>query len=111
MVFIESELAPITVLFKNKNNTSFLDDFGFLLNQQWNIKKKLSRKVTNNSINETYEWGMKNGAIGGKLLGAGKGGFMFFMGLFLYIVFNELTKAPLIAKGDPFYGESERFHY
>ena len=54
-------------MFKNKNNTSFLDDFGFLLNQQWNIKK-LSRKVTNNSINETYEWGMKNGAIGGKLL-------------------------------------------
>ena len=39
------------------------------------------------------------------------GGFMFFMGLFIYIVFNELTKAPLIAKGDPFYGESERFHY
>ena len=39
------------------------------------------------------------------------GGFMFFMGLFIYVVFNELTKAPLIAKGDPFYGESERFHY
>ena len=39
------------------------------------------------------------------------GGFLFFMGLFIYIVFNELTKAPLIAKGDPFYGESERFHY
>ena len=67
------------LLFKNKNNTSFLDDFGFLLNQQWNIKKKLSRKVTNNSINETYEWGMKNGAIGGKLLGAGGGGFFLFL--------------------------------
>ena len=39
------------------------------------------------------------------------GVFMFFMGLFIYIVFNELTKAPLIAKGDPFYGESKRFHY
>ena len=39
------------------------------------------------------------------------GGFLFFLGLFLYIVFTELTKAPLLAKGDPYMGESERFHY
>ena len=39
------------------------------------------------------------------------GGFLFFMGLFLYIVFTALTKAPLHAKGDPYMGESERFHY
>ncbi|MDA7570968.1 quinol:cytochrome C oxidoreductase [Flavobacteriaceae bacterium] len=39
------------------------------------------------------------------------GGFLFFLGLFIFIVFSELTKAPLFAKGDPFMGESERFHY
>jgi len=39
------------------------------------------------------------------------GGFLFFLGLFIYIVFTELTKAPLLAKGDPYIGESERFHY
>ena len=39
------------------------------------------------------------------------GGFLFFLGLFIYIVFIELTKAPLLAKGDPYIGESERFHY
>ena len=39
------------------------------------------------------------------------GGFLFFLGLFIYIVFTALTKAPLLAKGDPFMGESERFHY
>ena len=39
------------------------------------------------------------------------GGFLFFLGLFLYVVFTELTKAPLLAKGDPYVGESERFHY
>ena len=39
------------------------------------------------------------------------GGFLFFLGLFIYVVFSELTKAPLLAKGDPFMGESERFHY
>ena len=39
------------------------------------------------------------------------GGFLFFLGLFIFIVFKELTKAPLFAKGDPYMGESERFHY
>lgn len=39
------------------------------------------------------------------------GAFLFFFGLFIYVVFNELTKAPLEAKGDPYMGESERFTY
>ena len=39
------------------------------------------------------------------------GGFFFFLGLFIYTVFTALTKAPLLAKGDPYMGESERFHY
>jgi len=39
------------------------------------------------------------------------GAFMFFAGLFLLYVFNSLTKAPLLAKGDPYLGESKHFHY
>jgi hypothetical protein len=39
------------------------------------------------------------------------GGFIFFLGLFLFVVFKEISKAPLHAAGDPFMGESERFHY
>jgi Ni/Fe-hydrogenase subunit HybB-like protein len=39
------------------------------------------------------------------------GGLLFFTGLFIYVVFNTLTKAPLEASGDPFIGESERFVY
>ena len=39
------------------------------------------------------------------------GGFLFFLGLFIFIVFKEMTKAPLLAQGDPYMGESERFHY
>ena len=39
------------------------------------------------------------------------GGFLFFMGLFIFIVFKEISKAPLHALGDPLMGESERFHY
>ena len=55
-----------------------LDDFGRLLNTQWMIKKSLSNKISNPAIDEIYEAGIKQGAIGGKLLGAGGGGFMLF---------------------------------
>lgn len=54
------------------------DDFGLLLNETWKIKKQLSKKVTNDYINNLYDKGIKNGAIGGKLLGAGGGGFLLF---------------------------------
>ena len=39
------------------------------------------------------------------------GAFLFFLGLFIFVVFKEISKAPLHAVGDPFAGESERFHY
>ncbi len=51
-------------------------DFGRLLDHSWNIKKTLSTKVSNVEIDEIYSTAMKNGAIGGKLMGAGAGGFM-----------------------------------
>lgn len=53
-------------------------DFGRLLNETWRIKKSLSNSITNSEIDDMYETAMKNGAIGGKLLGAGGGGFMVF---------------------------------
>jgi len=58
-----------------KNN---LNEFGELLNYTWELKKSLSKKITNGTINEMYEKAKKSGAIGGKLLGAGGGGFMMF---------------------------------
>ena len=54
------------------------DDFGKLLNESWVLKKSLSKKVSNNKINEIYDLFIKNGALGGKMLGAGGGGFMLF---------------------------------
>lgn len=54
------------------------DDFGLLLNETWKIKRSLSNKVSTNFIDEIYHEGMKYGAIGGKLLGAGGGGFVLF---------------------------------
>jgi len=55
-----------------------LDKFGLLLNDQWDIKRSLTNLISNKSIDEIYEAGINAGALGGKLLGAGGGGFMLF---------------------------------
>jgi D-glycero-alpha-D-manno-heptose-7-phosphate kinase len=55
-----------------------LDEFGRLLHESWKIKRTLTKKITNASIDEIYEAGISAGALGGKLLGAGGGGFMLF---------------------------------
>jgi D-glycero-alpha-D-manno-heptose-7-phosphate kinase len=55
-----------------------LNEFGRLLNESWQIKRSLTQKISNASIDEIYEAGISAGALGGKLLGAGGGGFMLF---------------------------------
>lgn len=52
------------------------DDFGRLLDHTWALKRSLSESITNSVIDEFYEKAKENGALGGKLLGAGGGGFM-----------------------------------
>jgi D-glycero-alpha-D-manno-heptose-7-phosphate kinase len=54
------------------------DDFGSLLHETWMEKKYLSNSISNRKIDEIYTNGIKNGANGGKLLGAGGGGFILF---------------------------------
>jgi len=54
------------------------DDMGPLFHKHWMAKRKLSGKVSNSAIDELYETGMRNGATGGKLIGAGGGGFIVF---------------------------------
>ena len=53
------------------------DGFGSHLDWAWKVKRKI-KNVSNSTINELYNKGIKNGAIGGKLCGAGGGGFMLF---------------------------------
>lgn len=52
--------------------------FGKLLHESWKVKKSLSDKVSNMAIDEIYKTAIKAGAIGGKILGAGGGGFVLF---------------------------------
>ena len=55
-----------------------LDDFGRLLDHTWRLKRGMTAKVSTNSIDALYDDAIKAGAIGGKLLGAGGGGFLLF---------------------------------
>ena len=55
-----------------------LTEFGELLHQAWVAKRSLDGGVSNPAIDEMYEQGLKAGALGGKLLGAGGGGFILF---------------------------------
>lgn len=60
------------------NSTRSLDEFGKLLHESWLLKRSLTSKISSSSIDQTYEAGLSAGALGGKLLGAGGGGFMLF---------------------------------
>ena len=61
-----------------ENKHSDLDDFGRLLDVTWRLKRQTGAAITTNSIDELYEKGLAAGALGGKLLGAGGGGFLVF---------------------------------
>lgn len=94
---ISSEIAKIqekAVRDKNKELLELLDlvdeaeeiltgkgelcEFGKLLNETWEIKRGITSKISNDSIDLLYQKAMNAGALGGKLLGAGGGGFLLF---------------------------------
>jgi D-glycero-alpha-D-manno-heptose-7-phosphate kinase len=60
------------------NPNRSLDEFGKLMHESWQIKRSLTQKISNAHIDEIYQAGLSAGALGGKLLGAGGGGFMLF---------------------------------
>lgn len=75
---------------KLKNKNSFnIKEFAELLDQNWSIKKQLSDKISNSNIDKLYRFAKKNGAVGGKLLGAGSGGFIF-------LIFPKFNKNKLL---------------
>ncbi len=56
-----------------------IDEFGRLMNRHWEHKKKRSKNMSAGQIDAWYELAMNNGALGGKLIGAGGGGFLMFL--------------------------------
>ena len=61
-----------------QNPSTPIMDLGKLMHESWKLKRSLSKKVSTPQIDEIYETGIKAGAIGGKVLGAGGGGFILF---------------------------------
>lgn len=60
------------------DRTADLDDFGRLLDRTWQLKRQTGEAVSTDRIDSLYARGMRAGALGGKLLGAGGGGFLIF---------------------------------
>ena len=65
-------------IFEHESSSS-IRDIGLLLQEQWNYKKTLTDSVSNSDINSIYDAAIEAGAYGGKLMGAGGGGFFMFL--------------------------------
>ncbi len=88
------ELKHITVAMKNALLQDHLSDFGQLLHEAWINKKRMAKQITNPSIDFMYETARKHGALGGKILGAGGGGYLLLYCPFdrKHIIAEELEK-------------------
>jgi D-glycero-alpha-D-manno-heptose-7-phosphate kinase len=73
-----SELKQITIDLKNSLLRGRLNEFGNLLNDAWLNKKQMATQISTPMIDELYSSAIENGASGGKITGAGGGGYMFF---------------------------------
>ena len=72
------EIKRIGIETKKAFEKGDIDKLGEFLDIHWNTKKKLSKGVTNKFIDDCYGLAKKNGALGGKIMGAGGGGFFMF---------------------------------
>lgn len=91
-------LKELTYEIRESLLTNNLETFGRHLNETWNIKRSLSGAISNEKVDILYKIGLKNGAYGGRLLGAGAGGYILFF--FSPKKRNELKKALEDVGGD-----------
>ena len=88
-------VKEIGYLSKDALESGNTDKFGELMHQHWEHKKKRSGGMSNQNIDTWYETALKNGAIGGKVVGAGGGGFLMFMAHDAGKLRNAMTKSGL----------------
>ena len=72
------EIKSIGIKSKEAICVGDLDHYGRLLNDHWNSKKRVSSNISNPGVDRWYDMAMDSGALGGKLIGAGGGGFLMF---------------------------------
>ena len=75
---IQRRMVDLVYSLRDSLISSNFNEFGRLLDKNWNMKKKLSSDISNRKIDKIYSMALDNGALGGKLLGAGGTGFMLF---------------------------------
>jgi D-glycero-alpha-D-manno-heptose-7-phosphate kinase len=74
----QRKMVKLAYNLRDSLNSGHIEDFGMYLNEGWQLKKSLTNDISNNGIDSIYEKGIKAGALGGKLLGAGGAGFILF---------------------------------
>ena len=74
---MRDQVDHLGTLLENKEIS--LKEIGNLINNGWELKKRLSPLITNEKIDSVYKEAISSGAYGGKILGAGGGGFMMFV--------------------------------
>lgn len=72
------KMTELAYELRDSLTTNKLDDFGRILNENWLLKRQLASSISNDTVEKYYQIAMENGALGGKLLGAGGGGFLLF---------------------------------
>ena len=98
------KLKEQSVMMKEAFLKGDLDKIGEILEFGWQYKKKMAAGITNPFLDKIYDAAMKNGALGGKVSGAGGGGFMFF-----YCPGNSRSKVIDVLK--PFGGQTKRYEF
>jgi D-glycero-alpha-D-manno-heptose-7-phosphate kinase len=105
--------VPVEATHRIKKNSYIMKDyllkgdiikFAKALGKEWENKKKMAASITNNNIEKIYEAAMKSGAYGGKVSGAGGGGFMFF-------TIDPAKRLDLVHTLEKFNGKVLNFHF
>jgi D-glycero-alpha-D-manno-heptose-7-phosphate kinase len=78
------EIKQMAIQARQELEKGDFDAFGSLLHQTWELKKKMAGSISNGTINEIYETARRAGAVGGKITGAGGGGFIL-----LYVPYEK----------------------
>jgi len=75
---MQKRMVTLAYNLKDSLQSNNLDDFGHILHEGWILKQSMAKGISNSHISDIYEHGLKAGALGGKLLGAGGAGFILF---------------------------------
>jgi D-glycero-alpha-D-manno-heptose-7-phosphate kinase len=78
------EIKQMAIQARSELEAGDFDAFGSLMHQSWELKKKMAGSISNGTINEIYETARRAGAVGGKITGAGGGGFIL-----LYVPYEK----------------------